>query len=81
MSSAGFSLRSLYHLLLAVFVYFYHGTVRAFCLNFSGFGVGEDLIAALEMELAIERGDVEVETITDPDAFRREMYHGDKAPA
>jgi PHD/YefM family antitoxin component YafN of YafNO toxin-antitoxin module len=41
----------------------------------------EDLIAALEMELAIERGDVEVETITDPDAFRREMLHGDKVPA
>ncbi len=41
----------------------------------------EDLIAALEMELAIERGEVEVETITDPDAFRREMLYSDKVPA
>lgn len=41
----------------------------------------EDLIAALEMELAIERGDVKVETITDPDAFRHEMLHGNKISA
>ena len=41
----------------------------------------EDTVAALEMELAIARGEVEVETVTDPDAFRREMYHGDQVPA
>lgn len=41
----------------------------------------EDLVAALEMELAIERGEVEVDTITDPDTFRREMLYGDKVPA
>ena len=40
----------------------------------------EDTVAALEMELAIERGEVEVATVTDPDAFRREILHGDKVP-
>lgn len=41
----------------------------------------EDSVAALEMELAIERGEVQVDTITDPDSFRQEMLHGEQIPA
>lgn len=41
----------------------------------------EDSVAALEMELAIERGEVQIDTITDVDTFRREMLHGEQIPA
>jgi PHD/YefM family antitoxin component YafN of YafNO toxin-antitoxin module len=41
----------------------------------------EDSVAALEMELAIERKEVAVQTITDPQQFRREMLQHEAVPA
>jgi len=41
----------------------------------------EDAVAALSMELAIERNEVQVQTITDPQQFRREMLHHEPIPA
>lgn len=41
----------------------------------------EDTIAALSMELAIERNEVQVQTITDPQQFRRGMLHNEAIPA
>lgn len=41
----------------------------------------EDSVAALEMELAIERQEVAVQTITDPEQFRREMLQHEAVPA
>lgn len=41
----------------------------------------EDAVAALSMELAIERNEVQVQTITEPQQFRREMLHNEAIPA
>lgn len=41
----------------------------------------EDAVAALSMELAIERNEVQVQTITDSQQFRREMLSNEAIPA
>ena len=41
----------------------------------------EDTVAALEMELAIARKEVAVQTVTDPEQFRREMLQHEAVPA